>query len=61
MTVHLKKDASKSNDNEMVFDTEEDTFQIEIFAVQGCITKKEIQELFVDTGSLISLVSTQFY
>ena len=38
-----------------------DTFQTGILAVQGCIAGKEIQDLIVDTGSPVSLVSSQFY
>ena len=61
MTVKLEEDASKSNDDEMVLDTEGDTFQTEILAVQGCIAGQEIQDLIVDTGSPVSFVSSQFY
>ena len=61
MTVRLEEDASKSNDDDMVFDTEGDTFQTEILAVRGCIAEKEIQDLIVNTGSPVSLVRSQFY
>ena len=60
MTVQLKENASKSNDNEMVLDIDWDTFQTEILAVQNCIARKEIQYLFMDNGSPVSLVSSQF-
>ena len=50
MTVYSENDASKLNDDGMVLDTGEDTFQAGILAVQGCISGKEIQDLIVDTG-----------
>ena len=61
MTVQSENDASKSNDDGMVLETGEDTFQTGILAVQGCISGKKIQDLIVDTGSPVSLVSSQFY
>ena len=45
----------------MVFDTDGDTFQTCILAVKGCIAGIEIKDLIVDTGSPVSLVSSQFY
>ena len=59
--VQSEEDASKSNDDVLVLATGGDTFQTGILAVQGCIAGKEIQDLIVDTGSPVSLVSSQFY
>ena len=61
ITVQSEEDASKSNDDLLVLATGGDTFQTGILAVQGCIAGKEIQDLIVDTGSPVSLVSSQFY
>ena len=61
MTVQSGEDASKSNIDGMVLATGGDTFKTRILAVQGCIAGKEIQDLIVDTGSPVSLVSLQFY
>ena len=61
MTVQSEEDASKSNDDVLLLATEGDTFQTGILAVQGCIAGKEIQDLIVNTGSPVSLVSSQFY
>ena len=59
MTVQSEEDASKSKYIEIVIDTEGDTFQTGILAVQGCIAEKEIQDLIVDTGSPISFARSE--
>ena len=59
--MQSEQDASKSNDDVLVLSTEGDTFKTGILAVQGCIAGKEIEDLIVETGSPVSLVSSQFY
>ena len=61
MKTQLDEDESESKDDKQVLTAEGDTFQTGILAVQGCIGEKEIQDLIVDTGSPVSLVSSQFY
>ena len=60
MTAQSEEDASKSTDDKMVLPTGGDTFQTGILAVQSCIATKVIQDLVVDTGSPVSLLSSQF-
>ena len=55
------EDESESKDDKQIFTAEGHTFQTGILAVQGCIGGKEIQDLIVDTGSAVSIVSSKFY
>ena len=61
ITVQSNKDANKSTDYGMFLAKGRDTFKTGILAVQGCIAGNEIQDLIVDTGSPVSVVSSQFY
>ena len=61
MIVQSDEDDSESNDDGMVLTGGRDAFQTGILAVQGRIARKEVEDLIVDTGSAVSLVSSQFY
>ena len=61
MIVESDEDEPDQHDNGMVLVGNEDTCQAAILAVQGMIAGKEVEDLIVDTGSAISLISTQFY
>ena len=60
MIVQSDEDDSESNDNGMVLAAGKDTCQTGILAVNACIGKREIEDVIVDTGSTVSLVSPQF-
>ena len=52
---------NESKDDNQVLTAERNTFQIGILAVQRCIGGQEIQDLIVDTGFAVYVVSSQFY
>ena len=59
--VQSDEDDSESSDDGMVLTTKRDVCQTGILAVQGRIAGKAVEDLIVDTGSAVSLVSSQFY
>ena len=61
MKTQPDEDENDSIDDGQVLTAERDTFQTGILAVRCCIAGKKIQDLIVDTGSAISLMSSQFY
>ena len=61
MIVQSEEGDSESNDDKMVLAAEGDTCQTGCFTVKACIASKEIKDLIVDTGSAVSLVSSQCY
>ena len=61
MVVLSDEDDSYSNDDGMVLAAGDNTCQTGILAVNGSIAGTEIEDLIVDTGSAMSLVSSQFY
>ena len=61
MKIKRKEDESESKNDRQVLTAEKCMFQTGILAVQGCIEGKTIQDLIVDTGSAVSLVSSQYY
>ena len=61
MIVQSDENDSESSDDGMVLTGGGDACQTGILAVQGRIAGKEVEDLIVDTGSAVSLVSSQFY
>ena len=61
MIVQSDEDESDSNDDGMVLAAGEDTYQTGVLAVEACIAGNEIEDLIVDSGSAVSLVSSQLY
>ena len=61
MIVLSDEDKSDSSDDGMVFASKGDACQTGIFTVKACIAGGEIEDLIVDTGFALSLVSSQFY
>ena len=61
MIVQSDEDDKESSDDGMVLTTGGDACQTGILAVLGRIAGKEVEDLIVDTGSAVSLVSSQFY
>ena len=61
MIVQSDEDDSESSDDGMVLTGGGDASQTGILAVKACIAGREIEDLIVDTGSAVSLVSSQFY
>ena len=61
MIVQSDEDDSESSDDGMVLTTGRDACERGILAVLGRIAGKEVEDLIVDTGSAVSLVSSQFY
>ena len=61
MIVQSDENDSVSSDDGMVLTGVGDACQTGILPVQGRIAGKEVADLIVDTGSAVSLVSSQFY
>ena len=59
--VQSDENDSESNDDGMVFTEGGDTCQTRNLAVKACIGGKEVEDLIVDTGSSVFVVSLQFY
>ncbi|MCP6726107.1 hypothetical protein NL526_29025, partial [Klebsiella pneumoniae] len=55
------EDESEASDDGMVLAGGADTSQAGILAVEGLIAGKQIEDLIEDTGSAVSLISSQLY
>ena len=61
MIVQSDEDDSESSDDGMVLTIGRDACKTGILAVQCRIAGKEVEDLIVDTGAAVSVVSSQFY
>ena len=61
MKTQPDEDENESKDDKQVLTAEGETFQIGILAVQSSIGEQKIQDLIVDTGFAVYVVSSQFY